>query len=471
MYNPRELFIGVDQQVPLLNGTFRTYVNFDNAATTPPFRSVVEAIESILPFYAGVHRGTGFKSLFSTQLYEHCRQIVARFVNADPQRQVVIFTRNTTDAINQICHHLVLQPDEFVLTTVMEHHSDLLPWWLRGQVDYVRITDDVGALDINHLQQKLEQHKGKVRLVAICGASNVTGFVPPIAQIARLVHSYDALLLIDAAQLVAHRRVNMNPPATEEAIDFLAFSAHKMYAPFGIGVIVGPKTFFENRHPAIVGGGTIEFVTLEEVEWAEPPEKEEPGTPNLIGVVALTKAIEMLLQIGFPYIEEHERQLTSYFLQQLREIPEVIIYGDSDPQLRIDRIGVIPINLQQMEHGLLASILGYEWGIGVRHGCFCAHPYIMSLLKLSRAEIQYYRQKRHQKDLKGIPGFVRISLGLYNTIEEIDYFIEALQHIIRTGPQARYRFVPQTGEYFPENFNYNFSVHFPFKTKNQEFSL
>ncbi|MCD6385075.1 aminotransferase class V-fold PLP-dependent enzyme [Candidatus Sumerlaeota bacterium] len=455
----RGLFVGVEQQVPLLDGTTHVYVNFDNAATTPPFRAVVDAVEQMFPYYAGVHRGTGFKSMLSTYLYEQARLKVAEFVGADPSKYVVIFTRNTTDSINKLCHHLPLKPDELVLTTVMEHHSNLLPWWIRGQVDYVLATTKYGAPEIEALKKKLEEHKGKVKLVALCGASNVTGYIPPIRQVARLAHQYGAMLLVDAAQLVAHRKITMQSPDEEEAIDFLAFSAHKMYAPFGTGVLVGPKEFFRQKPPDVVGGGTVELVTLNQVEWTEPPEKEEAGTPNLPGVVALSRSIEILSEIGFDYIQEHERHLTSYMLKRLAEIPEVIIHSDPNPQMSENRVGVIPINVKGIEHSLLAAILGFEWGIGVRHGCFCAHPYIMHLFNIHPDEVQPYLEQIRRGDHRGLPGFVRISFALYNTTEEIDYFISALKQIIRQGPRAKYVVQTRTGEYFPEGFDYDYSTY------------
>ncbi len=458
--NIRELFVGLDREVPLLDGSYRQYVNLDNAATTPPFRDVVNTINKFIDWYASVHRGTGYKSLLSTNVYNQCREIVAKFVGADPSYHTVIFCSNTTDAINRLCHCLHLEEDEFVLISMMEHHSNMLPWRICGNVDYIQTKLPDGSLDIEHLKTKLGEHKNKVKLVAITGASNITGYLPPIKEIAQIVHQSGAMLLVDAAQLIAHRPIKMGCPDDSDHIDFLAFSAHKMYAPFGSGALIGPTEFFEKRNPGYVGGGAVELVTLDEIVWTDVPEKEEAGSPNLIGVLALAKSIQILQDIGMENVAIHERNLTAKILQLLNDIPEIKIFGENDPTLKHDRVGVIPILLNKMEHSLLAAILGYEWGIGVRHGCFCAHPYIENLFQLNDEDLNQYAKRIQEGDRSNLPGFVRISLGLYNTTEEIEYLIYALKEIIKFGHKGKYTLNKYTGEYFPENFPDNMDSNF-----------
>ncbi len=462
--NLRQLFVGVEQSVPLLDGRERTYVNFDNAATTPPFKSVVESIDSMLPYYAGVHRGTGFKSMLSTEVFDCCRSVVSDFLGADPRDHVVIFVRNTTDAVNKLAHHIQLQPDERVLTTIIEHHSNLLPWSILQKVEYLITTDEFGIPDFTHMEEILLKHKGKVKLVAVCGASNVTGCIPPHTYIAGMAHKYDAFFFIDAAQLAAHRKIDMGPPGGKESIDFVAFSGHKLYAPFGAGALIGPRDFFKRLHPDVVGGGAVELVTLEDVTWASLPEKEEAGTPNLIGILAMARALQQLNEIGFDVITAHEEKIVNYALERLKTIPQVQIFGNPGPCPSGKRSAVIPIAVQGIPHSKLAAILGYEWGIGVRHGCFCAHPYIIRLLNITEQQLDEYR--RHIRDGKHdqLPGFVRLSFALYNTIEEIDYLIHALEEIIAKGPRAVYEEDPSTGEFVPHDYRYDFKRYFPVST-------
>ena len=460
----RELFVGLDTPVPLLDGRQHTYVNLDNAATTPPLQRVVKHVNDSLSWYSSVHRGTGYKSIYSTHCFNECRNTVLDFVGADPEYHTAIFCGNATDAINRLCCRFPLADDEVVLTSVMEHHSNLLPWRFHGHVDYVKARFPCGMLDLEDLEKKLIQYDGKVRLVATTAASNITGLIPPLRQIARLAHEHDAMFLVDASQLIAHRPIQMGMADDPERFDFLAFSGHKMYAPFGSGALIGPRDFFAQGKPGWVGGGTVELVTLDEVEWAPAPEKEEAGTPNLIGICAMAEAMRALRDLGMEKVAGHEHELTAYTLKRLDEIDGIRIYGGCNLINRTERLGVVPIEADGYPHALLAAILGYEWGIGVRNGCFCAHPYVEHLLHIDSDEIRQHFDRVRTGDHSALPGFVRISLALYNTKEEIDYLIRALISIMTRGPRGTYRVDPHTGDYKPEGFNYSFET--PSGTEN-----
>lgn len=319
--NYRHLVVGSDIKIPLHNGQLTTAINFDNAASTPPFVSVVEEIVNFSTMYSSIHRGTGYKSQYSSQLFEEARSIVMEFVKADPLQDTVIFVKNTTEAINKLSYRLWEgNQQSVILSTCMEHHSNDLPWRNKFQVDYVQ-TDPYGKLSLEDLESKLIKHKGNVRLVTVTGASNVTGYVNPIHKIAELAHRYRAKILVDGAQLVPHNTVNMKPKNPLYHIDYLAFSAHKMYAPFGIGVLIGPKEAFNQGNSEIVGGGTAETVTHDWVVWEKPPHKEEGGSPNVMGVVALVAAIKTLTAIGMRNIDHYENQLTNYANMRLQSIP------------------------------------------------------------------------------------------------------------------------------------------------------
>jgi len=212
--------------------------------------------------------------------------------------------------------------------------------------------------------------------------------------------------------------------------------------------------------PFPTGGGAVEIVTQNEIEWADVPERQEAGTPNLIGVLALSKAVQMLQSLGMENIAEHERELTGRALKLLSQIPGIKIFGDTDSTLGRDRVGVIPFISQEMDHSLLAAILSYEYGIGVRHGCFCAHFYTAELLGLDRDRLVRYIAQIRNGDHSQLPGFVRLSLGLYNTAGEIDYLAEAVERIVTHGPRGRYFFDRHSQQYIPEGFSYDFDSLF-----------
>jgi selenocysteine lyase/cysteine desulfurase len=442
----RECFIGVEKEVVLFGGDRRTYVNLDNAATTPAFTDVAEGVGEFLEWYASVHRGTGAKAYVSTRAYEACRGIVRDFVGADADHHEVIFTSGATDSINRLAATLARDEQPTVIVSGMEHHSNILPWRRHARVEWANVGDD-GALDLNHLEEQLRRFSGRVRLVAVTGASNVTGLVPPLKRIARMAHEHGAELLVDAAQLVAHRTIRMGAPDDPERIDFLVFSAHKMYAPFGAGALIGPRAAFEGE-PAFPGGGTVELVMPHRVVWAEPPDREEPGTPNAVGVVALARACRALDEIGMERVAAHDEALRARAATALAAVPGIRFYGEEAPET-FRHVGVLSFDTEAMPHGLLAAILGYEWGIGVRHGCFCAHPYLLRLLKVDACQAEKYIARAEAHDHADFPGLVRLSFGLYNTAAEVDYTVETIRRVLEEGPRARYFQERRTGDYVP----------------------
>ncbi len=419
----RNLVCGVDEKVPLRDTSMVTSINFDNAATTPPLKTVIQELLDFSPWYSSIHRGTGYKSILSSNLYENSRKDVLDFINAGDEN-TVIYVKNTTEAINKLSFILSDGIKKCViLSTDMEHHSNDLPWRDRFKVDYVTINKD-GTLSINDLENKLIKYAGAVKLVTVTGASNVTGALNPIFKIARLCHLHNTKLLVDGAQLIPHVPFDMGKFDSPEHIDFLVFSAHKMYAPFGIGVLVGPKEVFMGGAPTYSGGGTVKLVTHEYISWGDPPEKEEAGSPNVMGVAALVAAIKTLKKIGMNNISDYERYLTYYALDRLKKIPEVILYDDIPYTARVS---IIPFNIAGIPHGVTAAILSGEAGIAVRHGCFCAQPYVQKLLKIPVSDMK----ELISNPLLPMPGMVRLSFGLYNNTYEIDQLIELLLKIIK----------------------------------------
>ncbi len=448
----RRQVVGVDVQVPTLDGEERPYINFDNAASTPVLKPVLEGVDEFMRWYASVHRGTGFKSKLSTLAYETAREKVLDFVGADRDRRVAIFVRNTTEAVNKLAHRLGLTRGDVVVTTLLEHHSNDLPW--RRVADVRRLpTTSEGRPELDALDSLLSELGNRVKLVALTGASNVTGLVTPIHDVARVAHRHGVPVFVDAAQLAPHRKISLEGDGRVDTyIDYLGFSAHKMYAPYGSGALVGWRELFEDGEPTEVGGGTIRIVTLEDVVWATPPENEEAGSPNVPGAVALGLAIDWFERVGMETVEAHEHDLAVYAWNRLHEVPGVEFYGPPLTEEANDRLGVFVFNLKGWHHAKLAAVLGYEFGIGVRNGCFCAHPYVKHLLDIRGDKERDLVQKVSRGDWTDIPGAVRISFGFYNTRDEVDALVEALQAIRAGQSQAdRYRLIPHTGEYVPEN--------------------
>ncbi|MEK6263893.1 MAG: aminotransferase class V-fold PLP-dependent enzyme [Clostridium sp.] len=419
----RNLILGVNKKVPLISGKSVTAINFDNAATTPPFKCVMNDIIDFAPWYSSIHRGEGYKSKLTTELYEESRKIVSGFVNAD-FNNTVIFVKNSTEAFNKLSNLLYeSNKKNVILTTDMEHHSNDLPWREKYIIDYISV-DASGELSLEDLEVKLNKYNGYIKLVTISGASNVTGYKNPIYNISKLVHKFGSKLLVDGAQLIPHAPFIMNTQYNKECnIDFLIFSAHKMYAPFGTGVLIGPKCILDECEPDLVGGGTVDIVTHNFIKWNGSPERHEAGSPNVMGSIALASAIKCLNKIGMTNVEHFEKKLTSYAVKQMKNIPNLKIYCDTSKE--VDRVSIIPFNIDGIHHSTVAKILSYEWGISVRSGCFCAQPYIVKLLNISSESM---RDHITNPDLYR-PGMVRVSFGLYNTHSEIDILAYALTKI------------------------------------------
>jgi cysteine desulfurase/selenocysteine lyase len=448
----RREIVGIDRKVPLLDGSFTTYINLDNAASTPAFKYVKDKVDQALIWYSSVHRGAGFKSLLSTYIYESARQVVAGFVEDDLREDAVIFCANTSMAVNLLAKSMQLAPQDIVVTTMMEHHSNDLPWRPKAGVEYVGLEPD-GSLALDDFERLLKFYSGRVKLVAVTGASNVSGFVTPIYDLAELAHRHGAKIFVDCAQLAPHRRIKMGKVGTPQRLDFIALSAHKMYAPFGSGTLIGEKAFFRQNPPDYRGGGTIEIVTQDEVYWAEPPERNEPGSPNVIGAVALAASMQALTQLGLPKVSQHEADLTRYTLERLQELDSIHIYGSSDPERLEDRLGVISFQVQGVPHAKVAAILSHEGGIAVRDGCFCAHPYVINLLGISMDQFQVYKEQALDHDRSSLPGLVRVSYGCYNTFGEIDRLIEMLERIIAGDYRGDYVVDKVSGTYAPRGFD------------------
>lgn len=436
--NPVRL-VGAAVEVPLVTGGARRYVNLDYAASTPCLSSVRDAVEALLPWYSSVHRGAGFKSQLTTAAYEGARDAVGSFLGARPD-DTVIFTRNTTDAINLLTS--ALPEDGQVLAFATEHHANLLPW-RRHRVSYLPVpTSPEHALE--SLAGALSSGAGDHRLVAVAGASNVTGEIWPYAEIARLAHRYGARILLDAAQLAPHRPIDM----ALDDIDYLALSGHKLYAPFGAGALIGRPDWLGAGEPFLAGGGAVRYVGLDSVLWADLPDRQEAGSPNVVGAVALGVACRTLQAADREALGAFEAELLDFAQARLAAVPGVRHYrmwSAEDP-----RIGVVPFNLDSIPYAQLAAVLSAEYGIGVRHGCFCAHPLMVALLGIdANVDAGIYHALR-RGDPVSMPGAVRLSMGLGTDRADIAALIEAVENVATDGPRWTYRSAPDSSDCWPD---------------------
>ena len=434
--------VGDGSMVPCVDGHDRPYLNLDAAASTSALPVVVRAVEDFLPCYASVHRGAGHKSQQSTRAYEAARAAALGFAGRSPGGgDVAIICRNTTEAINHLAYRLRLAADDVVVTTVVEHHANLLPWGRLCRRRFVECGSD-GTFGVEEVAAAVDAGP-RPRLLAVTGASNVTGWQPPIDDIVRAAHERDVPVLVDAAQLAAHR------PLPADA-DFVAWSGHKMYAPFGAGVLVGPTAAFADGDPFLAGGGAVDLVDLDEVAWTDPPDREEAGSPNVIGAVALHAAIDELGRIGWDAIIDHDTRLQRRLRAGLVAIPGVNVLGpDTGGGATLP---LVTFAVTGVPHALVAARLSAEHGIGVRHGCFCAHPYLVRLLGLGPDEIARHWDAVRHGDHRDMPGAIRASAGLSTSIDDIDRLVSAVADIASGRPTpVAYHQDPRTGDFHPED--------------------
>ncbi len=420
----RDMILGLDTLVELGDKTMTPAINLDNAATTPPFKNVALEIQNQLMYYSSIGRGMGQKSEHTNEIYSNGRDKVLDFFCADKEHYTVVFVNSTTDGMNKLASALIDSHQDMVLTTRMEHHANDLPWRLRAKTIFVEV-DHKGRLIVGHFERILKKFRGRIKYVAVTAASNVTGYVNDVHHIAKIAHKYGAKIVVDGAQIVAHRSFSMLGKSIDENIDFLVFSAHKMYSPYGGGAIVG-LTKELNRHvPQFYGGGMIETVTDQMVYFTDSPDLYEAGSPNYPGVVGMFEAMKTLKDIGFDYIKEHEQLLLGKAINELSKIPEVTLYGDCENYS--DRVGILVFKLKGIDNETVSLLLAKHSAIAVRHQAFCAHPYVRRLTN----ELTI----KTDSNGTGLPpeGLVRVSFGIYNTEADVQILVNTIKFILESS--------------------------------------
>ena len=399
-YNVEE----IRQDFPILQREVygRPLIYLDNAATTQKPRSVVEAISNeYFSTNANVHRGVHFLSQKATDLHEAARERVRQFINARSTAEV-LFTRGTTESLNLVASSFgdaFLKEGDEVIVSVMEHHSDIVPWQLlrerKGIVIRVIPMDDSGRLDLEAYERLFSE---RTRLVCVAHVSNVLGTVNPVKQMAATAHAHGAYMLVDGAQSIPHFKVDVQ----DLNCDFLTFSGHKIYGPTGIGVLYGRESLLEKMPPYQGGGEMIARVTFEHTTYERLPYKFEAGTPDYVGTHALAAAIDYVEALGMDEIAAHERRLTQYAMERLGAIKDMHLYGTTP-----NKDAVVAFNVGNI-HPLDLGTLLDRLGIAIRTGHHCAQPLMQRC---------------------GVEGMARASFALYNTMDEIDKLAEGIERV------------------------------------------
>jgi len=382
----------------------KPFIYLDNAATSLKPIQVIEAVTNYYEKHcANIHRGVHTLSQEASQLYEEAHDKVARFIGAK-SREEIVFVKNTTEAINYVAYGLDWKPGDEVITTVMEHHSNIVPWQLIRDRFGVKIKfldlKDKWYLNLEQLEGLITE---KTKLITVVHVSNVLGTINPVEEICKIAHEHEVPVLIDGAQSVPHLPVDVK----KIKCDLLAFSAHKMLGPTGVGALYIREGLGEEMCPTFGGGDMIRRVTLEKSEWNVMPWKFEAGTPNIAGGIGFGAAVEYLEKLGMEWVRSHEKELTKYLLERLYEIPKVTVYGPEDVE---KRGGVVAFTVEGLDSHELAMYLDELENIAIRSGVHCAEPLHMKL---------------------GIPSSARASVYVYNTKEEVDIFCSTLEKIVR----------------------------------------
>ncbi len=437
--------LGQNVTVPLVTGGEVTYAALDYAASAPALQRVWDDVAAYAPYYGSVHRGAGYLSQLSTDLFENSRRTVAEFLGCRADDQVV-FTRSTTDSLNLLAAAIPADCQVFVYET--EHHASLLPW-RDAQVTYLN-APRTPAQAVESLERALaDRDPYGPALVCVTGASNVTGELWPVRELAAAAHAHGARIVLDAAQLAPHHPVDI----AELDVDWVAFSGHKLYAPFGSGVLAGRADWLQAAEPYLAGGGASRKVARRadggvDVDWHTTAARHEAGSPNVIGVYSIASACKALTEAGFEGLVAREQELVGRVREGLADVPEVQVlslFGDDAP-----RVGVISFVVRGWNSSHFAAALSAEYGIGVRDGLFCAHPLVRTLLgsdPQDPGECGAPEAEPGERSLNAI----RVSFGAGTPDEHIDRFLRAVSELVREGARWNYRTedgrcVPDRGE-------------------------
>jgi cysteine desulfurase / selenocysteine lyase len=466
----RHDFIGLDTEYLLANGEKTRRVYFDSTASTLMMGPALRTAERFLEHYSNTHSEMHFGAKICTQTYNWVHQKVLDFVKADSKEYTCFFTGSgVTSGMNRMARVFgQIRPDKnIILISIMEHHSNDLPHRKHGgQVVHIPLDthdSNLGCVNLQLLEKYLSQYKDKVSYVSVTGISNVTGIFNPMNKIASLAHQYGTHIIVDAAQMASHSPIKMSGHNdSSHDIDSLIFSGHKTYAPGSPGVVIARKSILSATDPDEVGGGMVDRVYENSyVVKSNFPDREEAGTPNILGAIILGASIEILDRIGMDYILKKDLAMTNELMAKMIGIPDMVIYGDTDT-VTCPRAASISFNIVNMDHGLVAAILNDYYNIAVRNECFCAHPYVEKMLEQTHSnQIKGIKNLDNPWHIEPWMGMVRVSLGLYNTREDLDYFASALNEIVNKKEWFKNKYnINENGDYIHSEFRFSGEEYF-----------
>ncbi len=462
--------MGLDTEYTLATGATTRRIYFDSAATTLMMKAAHDVVERFYDHYANTHSILHFGARISTKEYAWAHERILSFLGADPEYYTCFFTGSgTTAGINRLARVFRdIRPEkEVAAVSIMEHHSNDLPH-RKHMKEVVHIplkqhNGSPGCVCLDSLEAILKEREGQINYVAMTGVSNVTGIINPINEAAEICHKYDALFLVDGAQLAAHIPLGMTVPENPlQNIDALVFSGHKTYVPGSPGVVVARKELLSQIEPEEVGGGMVDDVFEDTYQIKDYfPDREEAGTPNIPGAIGLAAAIDILDRIGMTFLMQEEEALIATALEKMKTIPDLTIYGEPDPDV-CQRTATISFNIKGMDHGLVAAILNDYFNVSVRNECFCAHPYVKEMIMddlldmVDDIEMEDIESIYHLKR-----GMVRASIAMYTTEEDVEALVVALKDISSRKDYYKSRYhTDERNEYIHNSFQIEHTQQF-----------
>ena len=433
----QDSFIGRDTHYPTADGKTGPRRYLDSAASTLMMGPAFDVASEFLEHYASTHSKLHYAAKGASEAFDWAHLCVLKFVGADANQYSSYFAGSgATAGFNRIAAELSSQRPErnIVLVSEMEHHSNDLPHRAHAKVVHIPAKGEgaaYGGIEVEVVRKLIEEHGERINYIAVTGASNVTGAITPIHEIAKLAHSVGAYILVDASQMIAHTPVVMQNAALEDSdIDALVFSGHKIYAPGSPGAVIVKTSLLTNMSPCELGGGMVTDVYLEQYMMSDVlPDREEAGTPNIVGAITLAAVLEVLMRIGMDKVREKEIPLIDMLWNKLSAIEEVNLYGPAPSD--VPRTGTMTFNIKGFDHGLTAAALNDFHNIQVRNGCFCAHPYVREMLKRELWEMDIDPNALNaEADIERKRGMSRASLGLYTTEEDLLVLVDAIKDLI-----------------------------------------